>query len=184
MTNDEMDLINNNINLAYKVAWDYNIKLSGCVDLEELQSLCFLGLVKASRTFDRTKNFEFSTYAYTVMRNEIIHYFNKFKKHTQDLSLSQEISDDRYLEDILSDNFNVEDEAAKNIKIELLYKFINELDDFDKSILMYSLNGLTNKQIGLKLGKSEAYIGDKYRKAINKLRYKFYRNIGGDNEWE
>ena len=77
MTNEKQELVDKNLKLAYKIAWEYNIKLRGHIELEELQSLAFLGLVKAANTFDISKNFEFSTYAYTVMRNEILCFITK-----------------------------------------------------------------------------------------------------------
>lgn len=180
MTNDKNNLIEDNINLAYKVAWDYNSKLKGFVELEELQSLCFLGLVKSAQTFDKTKNIEFSTYSYTVMKNEIIHFLNKNKKSSNDISLSHPLTEDLYLEDTLSSDFNLEDRVEKDIKIQNLYKFISELDELDNSILLKSLKGLTSKQIAANLGLSEEYINERYRKAVNKLRYKFYRYQGGE----
>ena len=68
----------------------------------------------------------------------------------------------------------------KNIRIKMLYKFISEMDELDSKILTLYLQGLTLKQISSQLGFKEAYIGEKYRKAINKLRYKFYKEVGGD----
>lgn len=179
MTNEETELVENNIKLAYKVANIYYKKLNGFIELEELQSTAFLGLSKAAKTFDSSKQIEFSTYAYSVMRNEII-YFTTKNQNKPTVSLSQQLSEEFNIEDTLHSDFNLEEEATKNIRIKMLYNFISEMDELDSKILTLYLQGLTLKQISLQLGFKEAYIGEKYRKAINKLRYKFYKEVGGD----
>lgn len=178
MTNDDMSLVIDNINLAYTVAWKYKLKLGDSIELEELQSICFLGLVKASKSFDTSKNIEFSTYAYTVMKNEIINFYNKNKSDT--ISLSTEIKDDLYLQDTLKDTTNIEEQAETNLKIQQLYKFISELSYTDQIIVNGYLQGLSTNQIALKLGLSSKQINFLYRKSINQLRARFYRYMGGE----
>lgn len=179
MTNEEKELVENNIKLAYKLASIYHKKLNGFIELEELQSIAFLGLSKAAKTFDKSKHVEFSTYAYRVMQNEIIYTTSK-NKNMQTISLSQQVYDDVNLEDTLHSDFDLEGEVDKNIKIKMLYEFISKMDELDSNILTLYLQGLTLKQISIKLGFRESYIGEKYRKAINKLRCKFYKEMGGD----
>jgi RNA polymerase sigma factor (sigma-70 family) len=169
------ELVTNNLKLAYKIALKYYYKFKTTIDLEELQSLSYLGLVKAAKSFKADKNFAFSTYAYKSMRNEIITYFNKVKNQNT-ISLYSEFGEDLTLEDTLSSSINLEYETEYNLKIEKLYKFIHGLDNNEQIIILYYLQGMTFEKIGNKLGLSRSQICVKYRKAINKLRYKFLKD--------
>lgn len=71
------DLVLNNIKLAYSVAW--NMKSTG-IEIEDLQSLALLGLVKAAKDFDETRGCKFSSFAITIMRNEILQEVRRQKK--------------------------------------------------------------------------------------------------------
>ena len=176
-----MKLAENNINLAYKLAWEYFIKLKSTIELDELKSICLYGLTKAAKTFDATKNFEFSTYAYTVMRNAIIKHVRYNIKHNH-ISISEQLTDDLTLEDTLQADINVEDEVAYKLKIEKLYSYINNLNEQDKTIVLSYLKGLNTQSIADILHISKQQVNAKYRKAINKLRYAYLK--GGDFEWD
>lgn len=178
MTTNEDNLITDNIRLAYKVAWNYYNKLNGFIDLEELQSLCFIGLVKASKLYNND-DYAFSTYAYKCMKNEILKYFNKIKninKNTH-ISLSQEIGDELRLEDTLFCIDNVDEQIEKKLLIDKLWEFIDELDDIERKIIVGYMKGLTANKIGEIVGLKHARVSAAYKKALNKLRFKFYRNM-------
>ena len=82
-------LAEENIWLAYEnCKFFYNCDL----EREELQCVALLGLVKASATFDEHKGFKFSTYASTVIRNEILMELRRNKKHKNAISLDAEVS--------------------------------------------------------------------------------------------
>lgn len=181
MTTNENDLVVNNINLAYKIAYKYYQKLNGFIELEELQSLCFLGLSKASKMFDKDKKNAFSTYAYIAMRNEILRYFNKIKNETN-ISLSQEIGENFYIENTLSSTENIEDIIEKKLIMDKLYKFIEELDEIEQKIVLGHLQDRTNKQLESIIGLNQSSIAMIYKRAINKLRIKFYKERNFEDE--
>ena len=95
MTTDEEKLVNDNINLAYKLAWKYYTSYNYKYELEELQSICNIGLVLAAKTFNPELEFNFSTYAYTCMKNELGRFMIYEKRHTLDTySLYENLSED------------------------------------------------------------------------------------------
>ncbi len=49
---------------------------------EDIQQQAYIGLWRACRTFDDTKGYEFSTYAYKCMKNEVLVFLRKENKHT------------------------------------------------------------------------------------------------------
>jgi RNA polymerase sporulation-specific sigma factor len=181
MNDDKDKLINDNIKLAYKIAYKYYTRLNNMVELEDLQSLSFIGLTKAAQSFDTNKNFAFSTYAYTVIKNEILQYIKQNIKHHNDISLSLILtgtnSDNHTLtlEDTLQSNINLEEDVQNNIEINTLYKYINELDDRKRTIILCYIQGLTFDKISSILNLSKSYINEEYRKAINILRYKYLK---------
>ena len=70
MTEEQQRLVEDNIGLAHHVVW--NFKSTGVVlELDDLRSLAYLGLVKAAIKFDKDRGCTFSTFAVQVMTNEI-----------------------------------------------------------------------------------------------------------------
>lgn len=180
------DLILNNLNLAYKVAYKYSIKFGNLVELEELQSLCFIGLTKAAKNFNKDLNYEFSTFAWKVMQNEIYSYISKNKDTFKNISFSKEIGDGGELQDIIKDDFDLEECAEESMYVSYLHKFIDELPERERFVINKYLSGLTMSQIADILKVSPSYIQQIYRKGLNRLRYKLLKlDKGGDNydEW-
>lgn len=98
-------------------------------DTDDLVSVGMIGLLKAIRSFDAKKGYQFSTYAYNLVTNEILRELgrvNSKKSHEQieSIDLSQE-SEDTNIGDYLPDTLT-------EFERELLYRrfFLNEtLDD-------------------------------------------------------
>lgn len=178
------DLVLNNLNLAYKVAYKYSIKFGNLVELEELQSLCFIGLTKAAKNFNKELNYEFSTFAWKVMQNEIYSYISKNKDTFKNISISKEIGEDSELQDVIPDDFNLEESVTDSVYVSYLHELIKELSEKEQDIINNCLCGLTTYQIADKLDMSQATVHKIYKKALNKLRYKFLRYVGGDNDDE
>lgn len=173
MTAEEESLITNNINLAYDLAWHYYNYYKGYVDLDELQSICLLGLTKAGKTYNKSKGFTFATYAYKVMQNEVCMYQRQNNKWNKNISFDTKIDENLILEDMLADNFNIDDFLDKSLFINKLYKEINNLEGQYKKILQYRLQGLKLDEIGKLLNTTQPTISRKLDKIINILRDKF-----------
>ena len=61
-------------------------------DKKELVAIGNVGLVNAIKTFDKSKNIEFSTYAVRCIDNQILMFLRKIKKHNNVDSLDKIIS--------------------------------------------------------------------------------------------
>lgn len=180
MTTDEENLILDNINMAYDLAFTYHKKFNYSIELEELQSLCLLGITKAAKTFNKSLGFNFSTYAYSCMRNEIIYFFRQNKKYNLTLSIEDTKVDNLRLEDTLQLNYNMEQDVETSLNIEKLYEEINKLSERHRKIMIYYLQGLTMQQIGDIIGLSQPHVSREYNKALNILRYKFEERRKGN----
>lgn len=61
-----------NMNLARREAWRFQRRTEMTYD--DLESVAFIGLMKACFKFDASKGWKFSTYAVPVIRGELLHY--------------------------------------------------------------------------------------------------------------
>lgn len=173
MTNDVNKLIEDNMNIANKLAWQYYNKFNRKIDFEELQSLSFFGLTKAANTFDSNLDFAFSTYAYKCIINEILLFYRNHKKHCA-TSLSMEIVDENiYLEDLIGIDYKAEELIYSNLEIMELHKFISELPDVERKVIDYILSGKRMCEIGKLLNCSQPQVSRLYHKALHRLRDKF-----------
>lgn len=183
MTTNENDLVINNMKLAYKIAYKYYQKFNSLMELEDIQSLCFIGLVKAAQTFKEDKKIAFSTYAYKVMQNEILIYYElRLKNSIKPISLSLEIEENKTLEDTLSSIEDLEENIEKKLLIDKLYKFIRELEEIEQKIVLGHLQNKTIKQLEQITGLKHDRLNVIYRKAINKLKIKFYKDRSFEDE--
>ena len=177
MITDEEKLIVENINLAYDVAWKYTKKLKGLIGFEDLISIANLGLVKAANTYD-SKLGRFSTYVYRVMINEINKELKQVNKHKEILSYNKicQLTDNNSYEEVLSDNFNLEELVIlKDLSIDL-YKYIDKIEKSNKlqaKILRLILLDYTQTAISEILGIAQPQVSFYLKQAIYKLRMYF-----------
>ena len=175
MEKDIDKLILDNENLIY-----YIIKKSKFYgDVEELYSYGRIGLIKAAKSFNDSKNRSFSSYAYSCIRNEIYMYFRQIKKQPKNpISLSQSIEcrdGNLCVEDLIPDDTDLEEDLMYNDMINKLYDSVDKLDDKEKFIIkhLYSLNGnefLTQNDLAKILNTNQAQISRIKRRSINKLK--------------
>lgn len=111
-------------------------------------------------------------------------YFRNQKKASQDVYISDPIDTDKEgnaltLIDIIADDFDVEEEIEKKIKLQKLKKIIfTALDDRERQIIFmrYGLSGgkeHTQREIAARLGISRSYVSRIETSALKKLRSKF-----------
>ena len=110
---------------------------------EDIISEGMLGLCKAAHTFDESRGVRFSTYAAMCIRNAMLMFIRKTKKHFQrEVSLYETVGRDAdgkelTLADIIEDESQSEDEIITRIMLEdfeekqasIDKKIINELNE-------------------------------------------------------
>lgn len=172
-------LVLDNKGLAYKVLWRYYSKLSGYIEFEDAEGLVLEGLVQAAKTFDASKGFNFSTYAFTVIKNNLLTFSMRETEKRNgvtivslDSSLNED-EEDFNLKNLIPSDYNLAEHVESNEEIELLHTFINELPEMCRKVMEGKLAGLTQYDIAAKLNLSQAQINKYYLKSMNILRYKF-----------
>lgn len=173
MNTDEEKLVLDNMGLAYELAWKYNKKFNSLIPLDELQSLAFLGLTKAAKTFNSELGNSFSTYSYRCINNEILYYYRQNIKYINNLSLSETDDDNLSLLEVISSDYDLFNDLNLKMNIEFLYQEIDKLKPRHQIVLKYRLQGYTFNTIADILGVSQPQVSTDYNKALNILRYKF-----------
>ena len=171
-------LVLENTGLAHKVLWRYYSKVATNIEFEDAEALCFEGLVQAAKTFDASKGFNFSTYAFTVIKNNLLIFSMRETEKNNGISIVSLDSDltgddDFNLKNILPSDYVLEDEVESNEEIILLYKFINELPEKYREIIQLKLAGLSQAAIAKKLNVSQSQVNTYCTKSMNILRCKF-----------
>jgi RNA polymerase sigma factor (sigma-70 family) len=145
-------------NLIFKICHTY------CANTEnrkDLQQEIFIQLWKSFKKFDgRVK---FSTWIYKVALNTAIFYYRKDSKHNN----SKTVSLDAELITLTSH----EPEADENIA--LLYKFIGQLTELDKALILLYLDDNKQKDIAEILGLSETNVATKISRIKKNLKEQF-----------
>ena len=162
MTNEEM--FNKNTNIAYKIANRYLVNYAN--EYEDIKQVALMGLWKAVLTFNDTH--AFSTYAYTVISNEINMYLRTIKKNNSTISLKQEVKENITLEDILADKNNYIEKLENNLDIENYISQIrnSKLKGKEKTVFELTLKGYKQRQIAKITGCSQPQVS----RLIKKLR--------------
>ena len=153
-------------------------------DQDDLISIGVIGLIKAIKTFDISKNTRLATYAARCVENEIFMHFRTLRRISCEISLSEPIDTDcegntLELMDILSFEEDMFENLLQSDKIVLLRSYIQtELDPREREILIlrYGLNDkqpLTQRETAERLGISRSYVSRIEKAAIETLRAAF-----------
>ncbi len=153
-------------------------------DLEEMQ-VGKMGLIKAIDLYDISKNINFSTYATKVITNEILMHLRKQNSYTntaertkisiQDTVTTEREGETLYLEDMISDDYDMcEDVAEKDLLEHTIVKF-KHLSPLEQQALvcyfgLFGKQRMTQDEIGAEFGKSRSNISHITHRALDKLR--------------
>ena len=177
-------LIEHNLRLVAHIIKKY---YSATNDQDDLISIGVIGLIKAIKTFDMTKNTRLATYAARCVENEIFMHFRTLRRISCEISLSEPIDTDcegntLELMDILSFEEDMFENLLKSDKVTLLRSYIQtELDPREREIIIlrYGLNDkqpLTQRETAERLGISRSYVSRIEKAAIETLRSAFEKS--------
>ena len=167
-------LVEDNLKLVYKLATKYKYLCCTTIDFDDLVSLGFIGLVKAAKTFDESKNIKFSTLAYICIKNSILREFVGKQYRFNDnntVSLNSSIAEELELQDLIADE-NMDKSFEKieyGMELEKIYECCTERE---KKIIDLYLEGYTIKQIAFDIGYTVVTVS----RIIENLK----RYLGGD----
>lgn len=180
-TDAKNKLVEHNLRLVAHIVKKY---YANSDEQDDLISIGTIGLIKAINSFDGSKGIKLATFASKCIENEILMYFRGKKKNSQEISISEPIDTDSEgnpltLIDIISQDDDVADSIDLRIKTEMLYNFIDCIEDErEKTILvmrygLYNTIPYTQKQVAKRLNISRSYVSRIEKKAIDGLRKSF-----------
>lgn len=178
----EDDLVIKNINLVYKVLQKMNLYNKR----DEFYDIGIIGLVKASKNFNKNKGYTFSTCACTYIENEIKMYIRKEnadrrKANYNTISLNKIISSSEEktitLEDTLKSDFDLERDIIKKEEMHQLHNAIRKLNEIEYKVIvgsygLFGINKLTQKQMAKIFCTNQTQISRIRKRAICKLKKK------------
>ena len=144
--------------ILYKIARAY------CPDTEDRQDLLqeiMLQIWKSISKYDR--RFALSTWIYRISLNVAISSYRK-KKTTKDIFTSLDNS---------AENIAEETDREKEEMLNLLDRFISELNQFDKALLILYLEDKSHAEISDILGISVSNVGTRVGRIKEKLKQRF-----------
>lgn len=156
-----------NEKLAYKFGSSYRL-----LQNDDLMQCIKMALWKAVKTFDKSKNYAFSTYAYRCMYNEYMYSFrDKNLKIPYTTNVVKDINGDEVsIFEFIEDDKN-EDIAVlldRESMMSLIFKYLDTISESNKDIyIKFQLYGFTQKELGKIYNLSQAQIS-RTIKLINK----------------
>lgn len=147
-----------NKGIIYKIANSY------CKDGEDRKDLVQEIIIQLWKSFDNyNEQYRYSTWLYKIALNVSISFYRKDSKKK---SLISPITDSILF-------FEDNREFSKNEELELLQKFIQDLKELDRAIMLLYLDERSYKEIAETIGISETNVATKIGRIKKVLKLKF-----------
>ena len=171
-------LIERNLRLVVYIARKFE---NTGVGVEDLISICTIGLIKAINTFNTDKNIKLATYASKCIENEILMYLRRSGKTKTEVSIDEPLNVDwdgneLLLSDLLgTDNDVVYKNMDEEADVITLHQAMSKLNKRERTImdLRFGLSGgdeKTQKEVADMLGISQSYISRLEKRIISRLK--------------
>lgn len=160
-------ILRNYRNLVTSVARKYIIV---GVDQDDLGQSGMIGLYSAIINFDPSRGATFKTYAYKLIKNEILSEIKHSKTGNIELLKDVEFCDsfDGFSENVSPESDFVEEESYN----ELLENLLENLSELEKNVLKYYLDGYSNSDIASQMGKNYKKVDNALMRAKKKIKTK------------
>lgn len=139
---------------------------------EDLFATGLVGIVKTVNTFNPDKGVKFTTYATTIIRNEILMTFKK-KRIIPAFSLDEpcvlENGESVDFSEMVADNRRFEEEVIADMQMKQLF---STLIDREKKIVSLSMDGKTQREIAEACGISQPQVSRIIKSIYKKWRKK------------
>ncbi len=170
-------LVAHNLRLVAHILQKYYAQTDAA---DDLLSLGTIGLIKGLHPFKPEKNIRLATYCSRCIENEVLMHFRSQRKHSGELSLSDELDSDGDGGVSLQDTLAEEDDLAERIgseeiALQLRRAIRSELDEREARVILlrYGLSGgrpLTQRETAKLCRISRSYVSRIEKRALKKLR--------------
>lgn len=148
------------------------------LDYEDIVGLCQVGMVKAVNKYKSDRGVKFVSFASLVIKNEVLAFMKREKKHYKQrkLSLDWSITNEKdgseiALVDALEADFSeFEKVADREIVSTAIALYLSKSRGVHREVFKYWLSGLNQPEIAEKIGVSQPYISRVLKKINSDLR--------------
>ncbi len=155
-----LDLILENRKIIYKICHAY---CRGPEDKKDLEQEIILQLWHSADKYD--EQYKLSTWIYRIALNVAISFLRRESSRKKRLSPV-----DQHIIERIADEREPQDLEAN---IELLYRFINQLDELNRALMLLYLDDHPYKEIAAILGISESNVATKISRIKQQLKQAF-----------
>lgn len=155
------------------------IKTFHHMEYEDLYQVACIGLLKAIKSYDTSKNIKFNSYMYNVVKNEILMSLrnNNTMKNSnmEEVSTEAQTTDDLTVMDTLKSDVNIEDEYLIKEEYRELYELIDKYyskNEMKKNVMYALLREEKQINVAEKYGISRAYVNKIYQEFVKYGRMK------------
>ena len=155
------------------------IKTFHHMEYEDLYQVACIGLLKAIKSYDTSKNIKFNSYMYNVVKNEILMSLrnNNTMKNSnmEEVSTEAQTTDDLTVMDTLKSDVNIEDEYLVKEEYRELYELIDKYyskNEMKRNVMYALLREEKQIDVAEKYGISRAYVNKIYQEFIKYGRMK------------
>lgn len=179
--NAREELILRNTPMVYKLAQDYKFLTynTAIYNMDDIISIGIIGLIKAIDTFDYTKGYAFTTYAYRVIQNHLeweIWRVNRVNLQILSLDANSVIA-----ENIQDLTVNIEDSVQYRTLVDILNSAMLELNPKHHMIinLYFGFNGdpITQQEIAEYMSISQGQVSRIIKATLKILRAEILKVI-------
>lgn len=146
-----------NYGIVFSVMKNLSIPLTD----EDMFQTGIIGLLKAINTFDASKGYQFSTYAFPIVRNELLLVFRKSKRSVMAAFSLDDNADTRNGESVPYAEMipDGKDYAENVVNLMLTQQIFERLGSREKHIFtMFFVESRTQSEISEALGISQSYV--------------------------
>ena len=155
------------------------IKTFHHMEYEDLYQVACIGLLKAIKSYDTSKNIKFNSYMYNVVKNEILMSLrnNNTMKNSnmEEVSTEAQTTDDLTVMDTLKSDINIEDEYLVKEEYRELYELIDKYyskNEMKRNVMYALLREEKQMDVAEKYGISRAYVNKIYQEFVKYGRMK------------
>ena len=149
------------------------------MEYEDLYQVACIGLLKAIKSYDTSKNIKFNSYMYNVVKNEILMSLrnNNTMKNSnmEEVSTEAQTTDDLTVMDTLKSDVNIEDEYLIKEEYRELYELIDKYyskNEMKRNVMYALLREEKQIDVAEKYGISRAYVNKIYQEFVKYGRMK------------
>jgi len=173
---DTEELVTGNMKFAYHIAWKFK---NSEISMDELIAIALFGLVKAANAYDEGKGFKFSTFAGTVIQNEILMEIRKLRRHAGIRSLEEPLNDDGENQIMLKDIIPGMEKGFEKVELsDFAETMLDILPSKQKQAVELTVcQGLKQEAAAEIVGVSQSIVSRYVKSSVEAMRKQYWEGI-------